>query len=125
MAEPHFGIPPVGVSPAVGTSGCPCVADLINYALGQTTGSDRQRIETHLHNSGCTQCRSWIDKAAGFRKESLPNDRAMSFVAPSLAVSRNAPPPPVPDPTPIPESAKWQRQAFSELERRLRLLEES
>jgi predicted anti-sigma-YlaC factor YlaD len=123
MADPHFLALLASREPAAGPSACPCVADLIQYALGQLHGPERQRIETHLEQSSCSDCRSWIDKASRFREDPRPNETA--FLSSPAVASRAPSSPPVTDRTPIPESAQWQRQAFSELERRLRALEDS
>ena len=82
--------------PPVKTGACPCVADLLDYALGNNTMADRQRIEAHLQGTGCGYCRSWIAKAGEPAK--------VDGIA----------------------TGKWQRQtAFDDLERRLRQLDES
>jgi hypothetical protein len=122
MAEPQFVSQPMAGMPAVGTDTCPRVADLIHYALGQGGSEDRRRIEAHLQQSGCPWCRGWIDGAARHRDESLPANPGLSL---GIFAHPPSPPPPVSNPTPIPESAKWQRQAFAELQRRLEMLEET
>jgi hypothetical protein len=99
------------------------VADLIHYALGQASSADRQQVETHLHQAGCSQCRSWIEKAARFRAEPLPGANPGT---PGLSAHLNLPrssPPLLAEQTPLPESSRWQREAFRDLEQRLRLLE--
>jgi hypothetical protein len=84
--------------PPVKTGVCPSVADLVDYALGNAPSDDRQRIDSHLQNTSCGYCRSWIAKATA--KDSPPPDA-------------------------LPISAKWSRQAaFRDLERRLELLED-
>jgi hypothetical protein len=84
--------------PPVKTGACPCVADLVDYARGNSNSDDRQRIESHLQSTSCGYCRSWIAKATAHD-----------------APSSDAPP----------LSAKWNRQAaFRDLERRLELLED-
>jgi hypothetical protein len=125
MVDPQFlSSPARTVQPAMASSGCPGVADLIQYALGQGSAPDRQRIETHLQHSGCRSCRSWVDKAIGLREQPCTDEKAMNLSPPA---ARTASPssPPTADRTPISDSSKWQRQAFSDLERRLKLLEES
>ncbi|MGE3807063.1 MAG: hypothetical protein AB7K24_20555, partial [Gemmataceae bacterium] len=106
----------------VGTStGCPSVADLINFALGQISCEDRHRIETHLHDGDCSCCRGWIEKAAQHRAEPMPR---VVHCQDSLELHNHVSPPPVNDQTPIPPSSKWQQAAFRDLEDRLRRLDE-
>ena len=62
MADQHFASPPPLGSSPLGTTGCPPVADLIDYALGQITPDERRRIENHLNGANCPQCRGWIEK---------------------------------------------------------------
>jgi hypothetical protein len=107
----------------VGTDNCPRVADLIDYALGQASSDDRQRVEAHLQNEDCSICRSWVEKAARLRAEPWPNGSLTPTpVALSLPAAAS---PPVNSPTPIPPSSKFQRQALADLEERLRALEEN
>jgi len=81
--------------PPVKTGACPCVADLLDYALGTLAPEDRQRVESHLQSTGCAYCRSWVSKAG------TPAPPAGATAAP------------------------WRREsAFQELERRLGLLED-
>jgi predicted anti-sigma-YlaC factor YlaD len=82
---------------------CPLVADLIDYALGHAAPEDRHRIDDHLNNGHCKDCRRWIDQAGSYRSTSLSN--------------------PANAPTKL-DTAQWQRQAFLDLEKRLRGLEE-
>ena len=92
--------------PAVKPAECPCVADLIDFAEGRADPEDRRRIETHLESTSCPHCRGWIAKATA----TLPPD------------------PPAANPGParlLPDSAKWQRQAFLDLQQRLKELEDS
>ena len=115
MVDPQFlSSPARSVQPAVASSGCPGVADLLQYALGQSNGPDRQRIESHLQHSGCRSCRSWVDKAIGSRDEPGTNEKATNLSPPAASCPSS---PPTADRTPISDSSKWQRQAFSELER--------
>lgn len=82
--------------PPVKTGACPCVADLLDYALGAGSAADRQRVEAHLQGTGCGYCRAWIAKAGDAPKAEA--------AAPG----------------------KWhRREAFDELQRRLEQLEES
>lgn len=115
MADPQMRSPSFQVVAKVGTSACPSVADLINYGLGEAAIPDRQRIEAHLHAANCKQCRSWIDQAAGLRASPKNKNAAWNSLSPSS----------LSDATPPPENPQWQRQAFDELERRLRLVEEN
>src|SRR5947209_6038659 len=122
MADRRFVSPPPSGHSTLGTSGCPRVADLILYALGQSTSSDRRRIETHLHDMDCGHCRRWIEKAGRFRDEPCPvPNRPLS---PDAGPVRCGPALPAPgEQTPMPESPRWQRAAFGDLEERLRVLE--
>ncbi|HZU35226.1 MAG TPA: hypothetical protein VFA18_04940 [Gemmataceae bacterium] len=124
MAHRRFVSPPGTGHSITGTTGCPRVADLIQYALGLAGLAERQRVDEHLKRGGCDSCRRWLDNAARHRSR-LPADASpqSSFL---LDRPRGLPPapPPTDDPTPLPESAKWQRSAFAELESRLRELEQ-
>lgn len=115
MAEPQMRSPSYQVVSKVGTSACPSVADLINYALGHAGGQDRQRVEAHLHAASCKQCRSWIDQAARLQADGRSTAKPKDVLTASLAPT---------DPPPLPENPQWQRQAFDDLERRLNKLEE-
>src|SRR5262245_26847207 len=107
---------------SVGTGPCPLVADLITYALGQCGNEERQRVEAHLKETDCSQCRGWLDKAARYRSDAWPAEpAALTPAAPLL----RSPPASTANQTPIPPSSKWQRQAFQDLEERLRQLEEN
>jgi len=123
MADRRFVSPPLSGHANLGTSGCPRVADLILYALGQATSSDRLRIDAHLHDMDCSHCRRWIDQAGRFRDEPCPGtaDRPVRFAAGPVACAPAALAPG--EQTPMPESAKWQRAAFHDLEARLKRLE--
>lgn len=102
-----------------GTQTCPRVADLIDYALGQSSGDERRQVEEHLNREDCNLCRGWVEKASRFGPEPMPNG---SLTPVPAAASRSLPS--VSDPTPIPPSAKFQRQALADLEERLRALGE-
>jgi len=117
MSESQLPSSPVGEEATVLAGECPAAADLIDFALGNVSRENWQRIDGHLHGTGCPQCRSWIETATRFRCEPQPNPG----ISLSVPVS---PAPPTSDPTPIPESSKWQRKAFRGLERRLRQLEQ-
>jgi hypothetical protein len=142
MADRHIVSSPALPKSRVMTDQCPRVAELIDYALGQGSNDDRQRVEAHLKGDDCTVCRSWVEKANGFRAEPNPNQCSPHVpgeevvtrgVTNTLANGSLTPSPsPVPpsspsvnDPTPIPPSSKFQRQALRDLEERLRLLEEN
>jgi len=88
---------------------CPCVADLIDFAEGRIAPADRRRVEAHLASTNCTSCRSWITKAAGPPAAAEPTP--FRAAAPQ-AKQRGA------------DEAAWRQQAFGDLERRLRQLEE-
>jgi anti-sigma factor RsiW len=123
MADQPIASPPAAGTPDVGTDDCPHVADLINYALGRCLMDERRRVEGHLQKGECDACRSWVEKAAGFR-EAAP---AEVGGRPFSATLRGVPPAPKPtsDPTPIPSSSQWQRRVFRDLAERLQRLEES
>jgi hypothetical protein len=93
------------------------VADLIHYALGEAHGEDHRRVEVHLQAGTCPRCEGWLEQAALLRQEPKLDVPPTGSLRPVPATTN--------DPTPIPESARWQKQAFRDLERRLRLLEES
>lgn len=124
MADLPSESPPLSGFLRVGTDDCPRVAELICYALGQAIGEECRRIEAHLKNGDCDYCRRWIENASRHRPEpSLDPDKSLDpsavFTSPRPAVASPS------DRTPIPPSARWQRQVFVDLERRLTLLEES
>lgn len=119
MADARSLSPAVSGQTSVGTGTCPRVADLITYALGQCGSDDRQRVEAHLQETQCALCRGWLDKAARFRTDAWPD----MMTPPALQFCSSSPP--AADQTPIPPSSKWQRQAFQDLEDRLRLLDEN
>lgn len=117
MADARSVSPAISGQTSVGTDCCPRVADLITYALGQCGSDDRQRVEAHLKEADCGLCRGWLEKAARFRTDAWPDLAALT----PDPLPRSSPA----DQTPIPTSSKWQRQAFQDLEERLRLLEEN
>jgi hypothetical protein len=118
MADPRIESSAASGKAPPTTSSCPRVADLIHYALGQIHGDDRRRVENHLQAGTCSRCQHWFEQAMQFRQEPRPD-------APRISSHLAAPPSSNPsDQTPIPESSRWQRQAFRELEQRLRRLEE-
>jgi len=98
------------------------VADLIDYALGQITPDERRRIENHLNGANCPQCRGWIEKTARLRGEPWPEGKGPMSSPVHLAAGPS--PAPAAARAPAPESSWWQQEAFRELERRLRQLEE-
>jgi hypothetical protein len=100
MADLRSGSP-AGLPP-VKTGECPAIAELIDYARGQISVDDRQRIDTHLRSGGCGYCQSWIERA-----------KALASADPGPAATANP-------------GGKWQRDAaFRDLEGRLRSLGES
>jgi hypothetical protein len=119
MAEPQMRSSSYQVVSKVGTSVCPSVGDLINFALGHAAAADRQRVEAHLQAASCKQCRSWIDRAAGLRADGRSLEKYKASGPASLSPLSPS------DSTPLPDNPKWQRQALDELERRLAMLEES
>ena len=118
MADRHFVASPASEKAPRETDLCPRVAVLIDYALGQSSGDNRQRVDEHLTHDDCSSCRGWVEKATRFCTEPMPNGSLPATPSPRASA------PSVSDPTPIPTSSKFQRQAFRDLEERLRLLEE-
>ena len=104
--------------PGVKAADCPCVADLIEYAEGGLGNMIRQRIEAHLKDTGCNYCQSWIAKAGN---ASITSTAALCQTPP--AAFRQSPPAAA-DPPSKRDNPQWQRQAFLDLEKRLRELEE-
>jgi hypothetical protein len=102
---------------------CPRVAELIDYVLGRAAPADGRRVAAHLETGNCSHCLRWVQQAADFRTEPFVDPAALPSFSktPRKAVRSIS----VSDPTPIPENAKWQRQAFRDLEDRLRLLDET
>jgi len=86
---------------------CPCVADLIEFAQGLAGDEERQRIEQHISTTSCSHCRRWIDKALANLGKPAPTSGS------TPAVERRAV-----------DGTKWRRQAFLDLEQRLRHLED-
>jgi hypothetical protein len=96
MASFRSGPPAAGGPLPVKTGACASVAELIDYARGQASPDDRQRIEKHLQNGACGYCQRWIE-------------RARTVDGPAAAAP----------------AGKWQRDAaFRDLEERLRKLED-
>jgi hypothetical protein len=121
MADPQIESGAASGQAPPATQTCPRVADLIQYALGRAHGEDRRRVERHLQAGTCSRCQHWFEQASHFRQEPLLDATRMSQ---PLANRPASPPPNQADQTPIPESSRWQRQAFRDLEQRLRSLEE-
>src|SRR3954471_22980494 len=122
MAERRPAAPPAAAVPA--TAVCPPVADLINYALGRPAGDARRAVEAHLNGGGCPDCRRWVEKAARSGNEmdvDLETNSPLSAEVPSRSPS----PALSADFTPLPTNAKWRRDAFRDLEKRLRALDEN
>lgn len=117
MADARSVSPAISTQTSVGTDACPRVADLITYALGQCAADERQRVESHLQDGNCCQCRGWVEQAMRFRTDAWPDLAAL----PARSTTSH----PTNDQTPIPPSSKWQRQAFQDLEERLRALDEN
>ena len=88
MAEPRFASAPEPGPKGAGAGGCPCVADLIQYALGQISGAERQRIDAH--QASCGWCRGWLAKANRYRAEGLPGPFNPVLSPPAGAVLRSA-----------------------------------
>ena len=97
-----------GARSGVKSAACPCVADLIDFAEGRASSSERQRIEAHLESTSCGYCQSWIAKAT-----STPTSSPVRSARTKAGdCSEKA------------EISAWQRQAFRELEQRLGQLDE-
>jgi hypothetical protein len=109
-----FALPLKSLTPA-----CPQVADLIDFALERLGLELQHQIRHHLLTDNCSSCRNWVDQVIHHR-EAPPIDWSKltkTILAPISTLPSSS------DPTPVPENAKFQRQAFRELERRLGLLE--
>ena len=124
MSDQRFMPPPVSGHSQQGTKGCPCVADLIHYALGQAAPDERQRIEAHLQNANCGHCRSWIEKAGRLGAEPWSGARSKAAGIPASPVSLFSPHPTFAAPAPPSDTSPWQQEALRDLERRLQLLDE-
>jgi anti-sigma factor RsiW len=102
---------------------CPRIAELIDYVLGRASPADCRRVASHLEAGSCSHCARWVEQAGDFRKEPFVDPMALqNFVRSSSRSGRSIS---VSDATPVPENAKWQRQAFRDLEERLQLLDEA
>jgi hypothetical protein len=109
----------IRVSTKTTTQPCPPVADLIDFALGRTSAAIGSLVQDHLQIDNCNWCQSWVEQAV--QQHSGPNiDSRQIEIGPVRHFTTSSP---SPDPTPVPENAKWQRQAFRDLETRLRALE--
>jgi hypothetical protein len=84
------------------------VADLIDFAEDRAGPDDRRRIETHLHRTNCPHCRSWIARATA--DPATPEPPFRESAAPRAS-----------RPT---EETAWRKEAFLDLEKRLRSLDE-
>ncbi len=102
---------------------CPRVAELIDYVLGRASPAEGRRVAAHVEAGNCSQCLRWIQQASDFRKEPFIDLEAIRNS--SKISSKSVRSISVSDPTPIPENAKWQRQAFRDLEERLQFLDET
>src|SRR5262245_42716455 len=124
MIEPRSETPSPkrDISPAI--AACPRVADLIDYALGRATSDDQSRIETHLNATDCNWCRSWLDKADGFKSTHQANGQLTSPTAGSAALFSPCRGESESLCDSEPDNAKQQREAFRDLQRRLQRLEE-
>ena len=98
---------------------CPPVADLIDFALGRANAAVGNLVQDHLRIDHCDCCRSWVDRVTQHHS-GAPFDWKQVDIGPFRHVPSSSP---SSDPTPVPENAKWQRQAFRDLENRLRALE--
>jgi predicted anti-sigma-YlaC factor YlaD len=95
-------------SPVIKAADCPCVADLIDFAGDRVGPEERRRIETHLQSTNCPQCRSWISRATA--DPATPEPPFREAAAPRA--KRPA------------EDTAWRKEAFLDLEQRLRSLDE-
>jgi predicted anti-sigma-YlaC factor YlaD len=124
MADPQSEVPALSEFVRVGTDRCPCVADLIEFALGQALAHDRHRVEAHLKDDDCSHCRRWIENAIRHTQQMRQVvvgkglDAATFLASPPPATSLPA------DRTPIPPSSRWQRHVFTDLVQRLSQLDE-
>ena len=110
MSHPRPARRRAGQTPALKAADCPCVADLIDYADGRASLEDRQRIEAHLQDTQCSYCQSWVAKAGA---KSADTDNPGHFRS-GAAIERR----------PATENTAWRREAFADLEQRLKQLEE-
>src|ERR1700687_5082013 len=99
------------LSPALKPADCPPVADLIEYADGHLNDADRQRVENHLQATGCSHCRRWVAKviAAGPPPSFAPSPTSDTQANRARAST---------------DPQQWQQQAFIDLEKRLRDLDD-
>jgi hypothetical protein len=93
---------PSGRRPPVKVADCPPVAVLIDYAWDRLAADERRGVEAHLQQGHCLQCQAWVDQACRLPPPSLATPHAAAATDTSL----------------------WQRQAFQDLEERLRALAE-
>lgn len=118
-------IKPAVPTSASATKSCPSIADLLDFALGET--DHNAQIEAHLNDANCMRCRNWV--ASVLRtQESLPPDSGSVLRDAQLDVNAFVKPPPARTPaadaTPFPVNSKVEKQVFADLAARLRLLEE-
>jgi predicted anti-sigma-YlaC factor YlaD len=83
------------------------VADLIDFAGDRVGPEDKRRIETHLQSTNCPHCRSWIAKATA--DPAAPEPPFRDAAAPRARLG---------------EESTWRKEAFLDLEHRLRQLDE-
>jgi hypothetical protein len=84
------------------------VAELIDFAEGRAGNAERRRIEAHVEASSCGYCQSWITKA----KDSNSTPASPRIPSSQAESSSTA------------DAPQWQRQALSDLEKRLQQLED-
>lgn len=114
--------------PQAGPAGCPQVADLILYALGQASPDDRRRVEAHLSDSHCRDCRRWVDSAARLKAEAWDEAQTPTPTGKDEGPSRAAQAAGFSSPRPrgksMADDVHWQQVAFRDLERRLQQLDD-
>ena len=118
-SDKQTGTSPKTSDPVLQT--CPQVSDLIDFALGRSSASLSDQVREHLMIDNCHFCRRWVEQAAQHRTGPSIDWMQLDVGPLRQFTSSN----PSSDPTPVPENAKWQRQAFRDLEARLANLEQS
>jgi hypothetical protein len=96
-------------SPVLKPADCPCVADLIDFAENRAGSEERRRIESHLQSTNCPHCRSWIVRVTADPVPPEPPFRDATAARAKRAAAGEA---------------SWRKEAFLDLEQRIRQLDE-
>ncbi len=107
MSQPRSDRRTPARSPVIKVADCPCVADLLDFAGDRVGPDERRRIETHLQSTNCPHCRSWIETA-----KRAPAQDPFRDDPPTAAKRASV------------GEASWRKEAFLDLEQRLRQLDE-